>query len=667
MILSFLSSIPYSQNAAQRMELNHHPTTTRDGRADERTVLLVGNPNVGKSVLFSRVTGKFVVISNYPGTTVDITKGTATIGGEQTTVLDTPGINELAPRTEDARVTCHVLRDHPGAAVIQVADARNLRRALLLTLQLAALRRPMILVLNMMDELERCGAEVDVPRLSEILGIPVVAAVATEGRGIETIAYALPSAAVPKCAVPAASPEISYELTMAYLALANEILVQTYRPAPPRRPTFAQRLGWWATQPLGGPLLLIGALYFTFWFVGLFGAGTCVDFLETVVFGRYINPWAIRAADFLLPFPHQHALEASPYVLEIPVDPAHSFTLLEHSRDTLSVTYALTEPVTGPLMHGVRFVHDFLVGPFGLVTVALSYGLAIVLPIVTTFFLLFGVLEDSGYLPRLAAMVNRVFRGMGLNGKAVLPMVLGLGCDTMATMTTRILDTRKERVITTLLLALAVPCSAQLGVLLAMTARISFGAAVFWVCMMIGIAFLVGWLAARLYGGRTSDFILELPPMRPPQPGNLMLKTVTRLEWYLKEVIPLFIFGTAVLFVLDRLHLLGWIASFLEPLVHRWLGLPLETANAFLIGFFRRDYGAVYLLDASTGADAVLSSHQVLVAMVTITLFMPCIATLFMIARELGRKTAATITVLVFTLAFLVGGLVHRGVTWLGM
>jgi ferrous iron transport protein B len=645
----------------------HTQPIPASGPRDGRTVLLVGNPNVGKSVLFSRITGKFVVISNYPGTTVDITKGTAVIGGENVVVLDTPGVNELAPRTEDARVTCDVMRDHPDATVVQVADARNLRRALLLTLQLAALRRPMVLVLNMIDELEQCGAEIDTAKLSEILGIPVVTAVAIEGRGIEAIVHALPSARVPHCAVPATSADMSYELTMAYLALANEILAQTYRTAPPRRPTFAQRLGWWATQPMGGLLLLLGALYLTFWFVGLFGAGTCVEFLETVVFGRYVNPWAMKAADLILPFPHQHAIEASPYALQIPFDPAHSVTLLENTRQTLSTSYTLTAPLYGPLTHVLRFIHDFLVGPYGLVTVAMSYGFAIVLPIVTTFFFLFGVLEDSGYLPRLAAMVNRVFRGMGLNGKAVLPMVLGLGCDTMATMTTRILDTRKERVITTLLLALAVPCSAQLGVLLAMTARISFGAAVFWVCMMIAIAFTVGWLAARLYGGRTSDFILELPPMRLPQPGNLMLKTVTRLEWYLKEVIPLFILGTAVLFLLDKLQLLGRIASGLEPLVGGWLGLPVETASAFLIGFLRRDYGAVYLLDASTGADAVLSSHQVLVAMVTITLFMPCVATLFMIARELGRKTAATITVLVFTLAFLIGGLVHRGATWLGM
>lgn len=649
------------------MERILDPIAGRDGHAAARTVLLVGNPNVGKSVLFSRITGKFVVISNYPGTTVDITRGTAVIDAQNVTVLDTPGVNELTPRTEDARVTCDVMRDHPDAVVVQVADARNLRRALLLTVQLASLRRPMILVLNMMDELENCGAEVDVEKLSQILGIPVVTTVATQGRGIETVAQALPSAAIPRCKVPATTREIGYELTMEYVTLASEILAQTYHAAPPRQPTFAQRLGWWATQPLGGLLLLCGALYLTFWFVGLFGAGTCVDFLETVVFGRYLSPWAIHLFDFMLPFPHVHEMAASPYALSIPIDPAHSVTLLESTKQTLSTGYTMTGPLYGPLPHVLRFVHDFFVGEYGLITVALSYGFAIVFPIVTTFFLLFGVLEDSGYLPRLAAMVNRIFQGMGLNGKAVLPMVLGLGCDTMAAMTTRILDTRKERVVTTLLLALAVPCSAQLGVLLAMTARISIGAAIVFSCMLVGIAFLVGWLAARIHGGETSDFILELPPMRVPQIGNLTMKTFTRLEWYLKEVIPLFVIGTAVLFVLDKLQLLGKISSFMEPLVTRWLGLPVETASAFLIGFLRRDYGAVYLLDASTGPDATLTPHQVLVAMVTITLFMPCIATLFMISRELGKKTAAFITVFVFVFAFLVGGLVNRGAVWLGM
>ena len=647
----------------------------------ERVILLVGNPNVGKSVLFSKLTGKFVIISNYPGTTVEITRGTAIIGGETFTVVDSPGVNELAARTEDARVTCDVLRDHPNATLVQVADAKNLRRALLLTMQLAELNRPMVLVLNMMDELDKVGGHIDVRKLGELLGIPVVPTIAIARTGIHLLEKSLGEVAVPTRLVarlktqgpPAATDSLpcqeeDYQQNIERLARVNEIVAQIYTRVRPRRPTFAQRLGWWATQPLRGTLLLALVLYFTFWFVGMLGAGTFVDFFENAVFGRYISPVAIRLVDAALPFPHQHQYKASEYKLTIPLMPHRGIELFASTQQVLSPGYTVEpEAAPGAWSRVMRFLHDFLVGEYGVFTMALSYGFAIVLPIVTTFFLLFSVLEDSGYLSRLAVMVNRVFRAMGLNGKAVLPMVLGLGCDTMATMTTRILETRKERVITTLLLALAVPCSAQLGVLMAMMARVSWGAAAFWVVLMIAIAFVVGWLAAKLHGGASSDFILELPPMRRPQIGNVFIKTLARLEWYLKEVIPLFVLGTAILFLFDKLNLLEKITHLGEPVVIGWLGLPRETASAFLIGFLRRDYGAVYLLNAATGPNATLSAHQVLVSMVTITLFMPCIATLFMIARELGKKTAAAITVFVFVFAFVVGGLVNHLGRWIGL
>lgn len=635
--------------------------TRSDSTQAQRRILLVGNPNVGKSVLFTKLTGKFVIISNYPGTTVEIARGEATIGDDPVTVLDTPGVNELTARTEDARVTCDVLRDNTDATIVQVADAKNLRRALLLTQQLAKLQRPMVLVLNMMDELDKCGGHIDVRKLGELLGIPVVPTIATAGTGIHLLEKEIDRARCPGAPAAGSESRLYHEQIEAYLARANEILTQTYTHTRPHHPTFAQKLGWWATHPVKGLLLAGFVLYFMFWFVGLLGAGTAVGFFENVVFGRYVSPWAIRAADVVLPFPHRHDSAISDFRFEVPLTPAHGIPLWESSQTVIAPTYSLDPSATlGWWTEARRLAHDFLVGQYGVITMALSYSLAIVLPIVTSFFLLFSLLEDSGYLSRLAVMVNRIFRGMGLNGKAVLPMVLGLGCDTMATMTTRILETRKERVVTTLLLALAVPCSAQLGVLLAMMASVSFGAALFWVGLMVAVAFTIGWLAARLYGGSSTDFILELPPMRKPQLDNVAAKTFARLEWYLKEVIPLFVLGTAVLFVLDKPHLLDKIARLGEPLVTGWLGLPRETASAFLIGFLRRDFGAVYLLDASTGTNSVMTPHQVLVAMVTITLFMPCIATLFMISRELGKKTAAWITLFIFPFAFFVGGVVHQ-------
>jgi ferrous iron transport protein B len=627
----------------------------------QRTIVLVGNPNVGKSVLFSKLTGKYVTVSNYPGTTVEIARGEAVIAGDRFALLDTPGVNELAAVSGDAQVTCDVLRDYPDATVIQVADAKNLRRALLLTLQLAKSGHPLVLVLNMMDELDKCGGRIDLRKLSGLLGVPVVPTIATANTGIDLLRKSM-EAASPLQLPGLCGHEGNIVPTITeLLQRANEILAQVYTNVRPRRPSFAQKLGWWATHPLKGLGLLLAVLYFTFWFVGLLGAGTSVGFLENVVFARHVSPWAIRIIDAALPFPHTHETRKSDYKFEIPLTPSHGILLYENSRDILVPTYSLAPGATpGGWTQARRLVHDFLVGEYGVITMALSYAFAIVLPIVTTFFLVFSILEDSGYLPRLAAMLNRVFRTMGLNGKAVLPMVLGLGCDTMATMTTRILETRKERVITTLLLALSVPCSAQLGVLLAMLASVSFGAAMFWIVLNIVLMIAVGRLASRLLGGSSTDFILELPPMRWPQLSNVFIKTFARLEWYLKEVIPLFVLGTAILFVLDKLNVLGWIARLGEPLVTGWLGLPRETATAFLVGFLRRDFGAVYLLDASTGPHPIMTPHQVLVAMVTITLFMPCIATLFMIARELGKKTAFWITVFIFPFAFLVGGVVNH-------
>ena len=503
--------------------------------------------------------------------------------------------------------------------------------------------------------------------------------IATAKTGIHLLEKSLTGARVPSVKKAAASvdslgdrclpcEERDYEQNVERLNRVSEIMARTYQITRPRHATFAQRLGWWATRPLSGSLILALVLSFTFWFVGLFAAGTCVDFFETVVFGRYVSPAAIRVVDALLPFPHQHELHESKYTLAFPLAPKRGVELFSNVREVTVSAYAVPPNApSGRWLATKRSVHDFLVGKYGAITMALSYGFAIVLPIVSIFFLLFSLLEDSGYLSRLAVMVNRLFRGMGLNAKAVLPMVLGLGCDTMATMTTRILETRKERFVTTLLLALAVPCSAQLGVLMAMLARISWSAAAFWVALMTGIAFTVGWLAAKLYGGPGSDFILELPPMRRPQLGNVLIKTFARLEWYLKEVIPLFVLGTGILFLLDQFSVLDKIARFGEPVVTTWLGLPRDTANAFLIGFLRRDYGAVYLLDAATGPAAVLSAHQVLVAMVTITLFMPCIATLFMIGRELGKKAAVFITLFVFSFAFLIGGLVNHFGRFLGL
>jgi ferrous iron transport protein B len=294
----------------------------------------------------------------------------------------------------------------------------------------------------------------------------------------------------------------------------------------------------------------------------------------------------------------------------------------------------------------------------------LSYGVAIVLPIVTTFFLAFSVLEDSGYLPRLAAMLNRAFRLLGLNGKAVLPLILGLGCDTMATLTARILETKKERVVVTLLLALAIPCSAQLAVIFAMLAGVHLAAALWFLGAIAAVMLLVGFLAARIIPGRGSDFILELPPLRIPQLGNVLVKTVARVEWYAKEALPLFLLGTAVLWGMDRLGALAVLERAAAPVVTGLLGLPRETAGAFILGFLRRDYAAAGLfaqIEPALRAGAVtrVMEVQIVVALVTVTLFLPCIAQLFMMLKERGTRVTLLTLGFVLPFAFGMGGLVN--------
>jgi ferrous iron transport protein B len=306
-------------------------------------------------------------------------------------------------------------------------------------------------------------------------------------------------------------------------------------------------------------------------------------------------------------------------------------------------------------------LRNLIGGEFGILTLGVRYAIAIVLPIVGTFFLAFSIIEDSGYLPRLAMLIDRVFKHIGLNGRAVIPIVLGFGCDTMATIVTRTLETRRERFISTLLLSLAIPCSAQLGVMLAMLSPYPFMLAL-WILVIGGVFLLVGYLAAQLTPGQAPVFYMELPPLRLPTVRNVLVKTYTRMEWYLREIIPLFI-GASVLIWLGQISgLFDFALRLLTPVVG-WLGLPQETAVAFLFGFFRRDYGAAGLYDLQN----ILTPAQMLVAITTMTLFIPCVAQFAVTIKERGWKTALGIAAFILPFALLVGLALNTFLNFLGV
>jgi ferrous iron transport protein B len=298
-----------------------------------------------------------------------------------------------------------------------------------------------------------------------------------------------------------------------------------------------------------------------------------------------------------------------------------------------------------------------LIGHYGVFTMGLTYAIGIILPITATFFFVFGLLEDSGYLPRLAVISNKVFSVLGLNGKAVLPLVLGLGCCTMATMTTRILESKRERIIATFLIALTIPCSAQLGVILGILGSLHLRALLWWAGSLLVVMIFSGYLASKVVPGEKPDLFIELPPLRVPSIGNIVMKTLSRIEWYLKEAVPLFLLGAVSLFVLDRLLILRWIQASASPVVVKFLGLPAQTTEAFLMGFLRRDYGAAGIFDMAR--QGLMDENQVIVGLVTMTLFVPCIANLFMMIKERGLRTALFMVMLIVPFAVLVGGALH--------
>lgn len=642
------------------------------------SIALVGQPNVGKSVIFHRLTGRYVNVSNYPGTTVEVTRGALRDRPGQM-LLDTPGVLTLPARSEDEQATAHILLNEQLKTLVQVGDAKNLRRTVQLALLLAEAGVPMVLALNMMDEVRARGMTFDTGRLATELGLSVVPTVATGNEGIAALSSAMDVAKVPvfrlayandieatvddlvgmlpkahlsgrviallylagdkateawlasqaekqagsqniDLSALAARRELLQEkfteplaevLQRARMMAADAIVQRVMKNAGQTGNALVQRIGQWSVHRWYGWPIVALVLYAVYAFVGQFGAGVLVGLLENDLFKGIINPWFQQLVTTWVPF---------------------------------------------------VWLQQLLVGPYGLWTMGMTYAIALILPIVTTFFIAFGILEDSGYFARLSVLSNRAFKMLGLNGRAILPMVLGLGCVTMATLTTRILHTPRERLIVTFLLALAIPCSAQLGVVMGMLASYGMGAFLIWLGTVIFILFTVGWLSGKLVKGKRIPLMTELPPMRLPMLSNVAKKTWSRLKWYLMEVIPLFLIGAALMFVLDLIGFLPWLVKAGEPLVTGWLGLPKEASAALLMGFLRRDFGATGLFALGSS----LSPEQGLVGLVTLTIFVPCIASTMMIIKEQGLKTAVIMTGIIIPLAFLIGGLMHRALLLVG-
>ena len=602
-----------------------------DAPAAARKIVLVGNPNVGKSLFFNAFTGLYVDVSNYPGTTVAVSSGRM----DDDVVLDTPGIYGVSSFNDEETVARDIVIE--ADVILNVVDAVHLERDLFLTQQVIDMGIPMVVALNMVDEAKAKGVDVDVERLSELLDVPVVPTVAVHRKGFDEVRGALADARVGR-----SDPGLQERLTeltarvdtrpQALLVLEADpyvseragVHVEGQRDAvyqdrrrrvnavtaevvhrPAGRADFGARLGRALVRPLVGIPVLAFTLFVMYEIIGVFVAGTVVGFTEGTVMQSHVEPF-LRSA-------------------------------IEQLTGSSGVAYSL------------------LAGDFGVVTMTVTYILGLLLPLVVAFYLLMSTLEDSGYLPRIAALSDRLMSGIGLNGRAIIPMILGFGCITMATMTTRILGSERERRIATALMAFAIPCSAQLGVVVALLAAAGGGTiAIAYGVIMVLIFGLIGVALDRVLPGKSTDLLIDLPPLRLPRPRNVLTKTYHKTVMFLKEVSLYFVAGALLLSVLEITGALAALQGALAPLTVGWLELPAAASNAFVMGFVRRDFGAAGLYDLG------LSGTQILVALVTITLFVPCIASVLIILKERGRLFTAAVWFGSVGLAFLVGGVVAR-------
>jgi len=629
-------------------------------------IAIVGNPNVGKSTLFNQVTEAYSLVANIPYTTVSVEKAEITIDSREHEIFDTPGILSLDVQSEDGLITRQILMDEHPDVIIMCMDTNNMKRSFLLLAQVIELEIPMLLCLNFLDESRQKGISIKKELLGKIFSIPVVETVASEGRGIKQLIKAIPEAALPEqekvsykefieqglinlaeCFPPESAPAVAYLL----LLLLREPVIETFvrsnfgpvvfentsrvvkkTCAKSRkkisRIILEQRDRWAETltrkvvdqhsetrkkygetfarasrHPVFGWFILSFVVYITYLLVGKFAAGLVVPSIDKYIF--------------------------------------------------LPANKALADLITSQLLK------DFLLGDYGILTTGLENAVGTILPILSMFFILLNLLEDTGYIANLCVLCNRLFQMVGLSGKAILPVVLGFGCKTMATLATKILDTRRERYIAIFLIAFAIPCSSQLGLNLVILALFPFKAFLLVTGVLVSVEIIAGIVLNKVMkkDSKATDFIMELPPVRYPNFKNLMIKTYYRLKWFLLEAVPLFITGAFILFLMDKFYLLDLIKSFVFPVIVNFLNLPIETVDAFLLCLARHEAGAVILMDMVTSGQ--LDYVQTIVSIIIVTCFVPCFANIMAMIRELGLKTALIMVLVIILFSVIIGGIVN--------
>jgi ferrous iron transport protein B len=563
-------------------------------------ILLMGNPNVGKSVIFSRLTGINVIASNYPGTTVGYTKGFMKLGEEKVEVIDVPGTYTLEPTSEAEEVARQMLET--GDLVISVVNATNLERNLYLTLQLLGENIPVIVALNMWDDTKHRGISIDLDKLQQLLGVPIIPTVAITGEGIKELVKSIPRATSPKL------PGRSHDER--WVAIGN--IIEQVQRVTHRHHTWFEHLADASVKPLSSGIIALIVLVSAFFVVRLTGE----SLIDYVIEPWFENLWA-------------------PVILKL-----SSFL----SKNGI-LHHLLIGKITGA---EVNFVESF-----GLLTSGLYVPFAMVLPYIIAFYLMLGLLEDSGYLPRLAVLLDTIMHRLGLHGYAIIPTLLGLGCNVPAILATRILESSRERFITATLISIAVPCAALQAMIFGLLGERGGQ----YVAIVYGTLFAV-WVILGIilrYGakGFIPELMIEIPPYRLPQWRTILQKLWIRVYGFLAEAIPIILGAILVINLLDILGVFGVIADFTSPIVTGLLGLPKEAVVPLVIGFLRKDVAVGMLVPLA------LTAKQLVVGTVVLAMFFPCIATFVVLLRELGMVGMLKTTGIMVGGALIVGGLLN--------
>jgi ferrous iron transport protein B len=568
-----------------------------------KRILLFGNPNVGKSAIFTRLTGVRVIASNYPGTTVEYLRGKTRIEEKDVEVIDVPGTYSLYPDSPAEEVAKKFIDESnpKETVIINVVDSTNLERNLNLTLQLLPTKFPVIVLLNFWDETKHKGITINTQKLGELLKVPVIPTVAITGYGIQELRENLGKATPSHFKVKKKETWI----------LIGKIIKQV-QFIEHHHHTFLQVLEELSTHPVVGIIFAGVVLSLSFVIIRLIGEGL-IGFVFTPLFENLWTPVLLKLSSFL------------------------------------GDTNILHKILIGELIKGkIDFYQSF-----GLLSTGLFIPIAAVLPYIISFYFVLSLLEDTGYLPRLAVLVDRLMHQIGIHGMGIVPMFLAFGCNVPGVLATRIMETRRERLIAATVMSIAVPCMAQIAMIFGLLGKYGFRgiAPVFMTLFLVWI--IIGKIMARFVSGESPEIFTEIPPYRVPHFQVLFKKVWLRVGWFIKEALPFVLIGVLIVNLFYIFGFINFMSRIFGRLLTNILGIPAEAIAALFIGFLRKDV-AIGML-----APLGLSMGQLITASVVLTMYFPCVATFVVLFKELGFWDTLKASTIMISSALFVGWILN--------